>query len=57
MWCTYATARRRHIHGRGRTYNTSCERFAAARTTGETFSYGERVYNRVGGFFAVVANY
>jgi len=42
----------RQIHGRGG-YNASCERFAAERTTGEIFSCGERVYNRVGGFFIV----
>jgi len=40
-------ARGRQIHGRGRSYNASYERFAAANTTGEIFSYGERVYNRI----------
>jgi len=37
----------------GGSYNTSCEQFAAANTTREIFSYGERVYNKVGGFFIV----
>jgi len=55
MWYTYIAV---ETNSRwGSSCNASCERFAAARTTGETFSYGERVDNRVGGFFIVGANY